>query len=78
MVSYVSKLAAKTAPHFGKLNLSNIIAYTPNLLFWSGASWAGLFVFTEGWPLFQDTFFKKVPVFGTHWVKTVDPEDSPQ
>ncbi|SCU94822.1 LADA_0G11562g1_1 [Lachancea dasiensis] len=78
MVAYVSKLAAKTAPHFGRLNLSNLLSYTPNLAIWGGASFAGIFVFTEGWPLFQDTFFKKLPVFGSHWVKEVAPEDSPQ
>ncbi|SCV01349.1 LAME_0G15654g1_1 [Lachancea meyersii CBS 8951] len=78
MVAYVSKLAAKTTPFFGRLNLSNLIAYTPNLMLWSGASWAGLFVFTEGWPLFQNTFYKKIPLAGSHWVKEVAPEDSPQ
>ncbi|SCU89557.1 LANO_0D05446g1_1 [Lachancea nothofagi CBS 11611] len=78
MVAYVSKLAAKTAPYYGQLNFSNLIAYIPNLALWGGASAAGMFVFTEGWPKFQDTFYKKIPIFGTHWEVEVAPEDQPQ
>ena len=71
-------MAAKTAPYFGSLNLGNLIAYAPNLALWGGASAAGVFVFTEGWPKFQDTFYKKIPFFGSHWVVEIPPEDSPQ
>ncbi|CUS20597.1 LAQU0S01e10242g1_1 [Lachancea quebecensis] len=78
MVAYISKLAAKTAPHFGQLKLRNLIDYVPNLAIWGGASLAGVFVFTEGWPKFQDTIYKKIPIMGPHWQVEIPPEDSPQ
>lgn len=77
MVSYVSKLASKTTPYFGKLNLKNLIDYTPNLAIWGGSSFAAIFVFTEGWPKFQNTLYKKIPYFGSHWVVEIPPEDAP-
>ncbi|SCU97707.1 LAMI_0F11056g1_1 [Lachancea mirantina] len=76
MVSYVSRLTAKTAPYYGKLSLAALLSYTPNLALWGGASMFAVFQFTDGWPKFQDTFYKKIPIFGSHWVKEVDPEDS--
>lgn len=75
MVSYISKLATKTAPHFGKINTSNFISYLPNLALWGGASAAGTFVFTAGWPKFADTIYKKIPYFGSYWVHEIPPED---
>ncbi|KAH3674691.1 hypothetical protein WICMUC_003107 [Wickerhamomyces mucosus] len=78
MVSYITRPVTKAIPHFGKLNLENLIAYTPNLVFWGGASTFGLFVFAEGVPVFQDTFFKKIPFFGEHWISNPDPQDLPQ
>lgn len=75
---YVSKLSAKTAAHFGRITFENLKSYAPNLALWGGASTFGLFVFTDGWPTFQDAFYKKIPYFGDHWVKVVAPEDSPQ
>ncbi|QLL30632.1 hypothetical protein HG536_0A04490 [Torulaspora globosa] len=75
MVSYISKLATKTAPHFGRVNSSNLMSYIPNLAIWGAASTAGLFVFTAGWPTFQDTFYKKIPILGSYWEKEIPPED---
>ncbi|SCW04465.1 LAFE_0H14136g1_1 [Lachancea fermentati] len=78
MVAYVSRLAAKTTPYFGKLNIKTLLTYTPDLAIWGGASLAGVFVFTEGWPKFQDTFYKKIPFFGSHWDVEIPPEDRAQ
>lgn len=57
--------------------MSTFISYLPNLALWGGAYVAGLAVFTEAWPTFQDAFYKKLPVMGSHWQKTIPPEDSP-
>lgn len=75
MVSYVSKVSTKVAPHFGRVTFSNLITYTPNLALWGAAWMSGVFVFTEGWPKFQDTIYKKIPYFGSHWIKEIPAED---
>ena len=59
----------------GKMNSSNLLSYLPNLAIWGAASTAGTFVFTAGWPKFQDTFYKKIPVLGSYWDKEIPPED---
>lgn len=38
-------------------------------MLWGGASVVGLFVFVEGWPLFQQTLFQRIPVVGKHWAQ---------
>ncbi|CCH59469.1 hypothetical protein TBLA_0B06460 [Henningerozyma blattae CBS 6284] len=73
MVSYTSKFSAKGATRFGNLTLRNTLTYSPNLMLWGGASLAGIFVFVEGWPLFQETFFRKIPVYGSYWAKKLPP-----
>ncbi|AMD22290.1 HGL050Cp [Eremothecium sinecaudum] len=78
MVSYYSQLASKRALGFGPLTLKNLLNYSPNLAVWGGASAAAILVFTESWPTFQDLLFKRIPYFGSHWVKEIPPEDSPQ
>ncbi|KAH3899782.1 ubiquinol--cytochrome-c reductase subunit 10 SCDLUD_004073 [Saccharomycodes ludwigii] len=77
MVAYISSLSSKTATHFGRLTLRNFINYIPDLALWGGASAFGIACFTENWPIFQDTFYKKIPYFGSHWVHDVDPQDVP-
>ncbi|ONH67505.1 hypothetical protein BON22_2731 [Cyberlindnera fabianii] len=77
MVQYIAKPLLKTVPHLGKLNLQTLIAYTPNLAFWTVASTFGLFTYTEGIPAFQDAIYKKLPLIGNHWINEVDPEDQP-
>jgi len=52
-------------------------AYIPDLIFWGGAAAGGIAAFTEGWPLFQQTFYDKIPYFGQHWINNPDPEDVP-
>ena len=47
-------------------------------MLWGGASAAIIATFTEGWPKFQNTFYKKIPYFGSHWIVEKDPEDLPQ
>lgn len=44
-------------------------------MLWGGASAFGLFVFIEGWPLFQETLFSKIPYFGRHWIDDTPDED---
>lgn len=44
-------------------------------MLWGGASLVGLFVFVEGWPLFQQTFFRRIPVVGEHWAQKSPEED---
>lgn len=78
MVSYISKPATKALPHLGKINLSNLWSYAPNLALWGGASTFGIFAFTEGVPIFQTTFYQKIPIFGSHWIHNPDPQDLPQ
>lgn len=75
MVSYISQLASKAAPHFGRISTRNLKSYGPNLLIWGGAWAACVAVYTEGWPIFQDTFYKQIPLFGSHWVKVIPEED---
>ncbi|CCH46203.1 Cytochrome b-c1 complex subunit [Wickerhamomyces ciferrii] len=78
MVRYAAKPIYKTLPHLGKLNLQNLLQYTPNLTFWGASSMLGIFVFTEGVPIFQTTFYQKIPYFGQHWISNPDPQDLPQ
>lgn len=44
-------------------------------MLWGGASIIGLFVFVEGWPLFQQAFFQKIPLVGKHWEHETKEED---
>ncbi|CCC67047.1 hypothetical protein NCAS_0A04890 [Naumovozyma castellii] len=77
MTSYTSRLGIKPNPRLGRLSLRNLLAYSPNLMLWGGASAFGLFVFVEGWPTFQDAIFKKIPIVGSHWNDNTPPEDKP-
>ncbi|KAK6457636.1 cytochrome b-c1 complex subunit 10 [Scheffersomyces xylosifermentans] len=77
MVSYIKAPAYKTLKNFIGLNAQNVRAYVPDLIFWGGAAGAGVATFAEGWPLFQQVFFQKIPYFGKHWIHEVDPEDIP-
>ncbi|CCD27386.1 ubiquinol--cytochrome-c reductase subunit 10 NDAI_0K01950 [Naumovozyma dairenensis CBS 421] len=69
MVTYTSKINTKANPFLGRLSLRSLVAYTPNLWLWGGASLFGMFVFVEGWPTFQTEIFSKIPIFGSHWIK---------
>ncbi|KAG7751129.1 hypothetical protein KL912_000262 [Ogataea haglerorum] len=71
-------LKLKKVPHFGGLTPSLLLGYAPSLTLWGGAAVAAIFTFTEHWPLFQDTFYKKLPIMGKLWIKDVDPQDLPQ
>ncbi|GHM92156.1 ubiquinol-cytochrome c reductase core subunit 10 qcr10 [Saccharomyces cerevisiae] len=77
MIQYTSHLSSKTGLHFGRLSLRSLTAYAPNLMLWGGASMLGLFVFTEGWPKFQDTLYKKIPLLGPTLEDHTPPEDKP-
>ncbi|CCK68349.1 ubiquinol--cytochrome-c reductase subunit 10 KNAG_0A06950 [Huiozyma naganishii CBS 8797] len=77
-IAYNTRINTRIAPHLGKLSLKNLFTYSPTLMLWGGASAAGLLVFIEGWPLFRQTFFQKIPVFGSHWVDDTPEEDKPQ
>lgn len=59
------------------LNAPVVRTYIPNFIFWGGAAAGGIATFTEGVPLFQNTFYKKIPIAGEHWVYNPDPEDVP-
>lgn len=74
---YIRGPAYKTVSSFGNLNLPVLFSYLPNLALWGGAVGAGVATFTEGIPLFQKTFYQKIPVVGDHWVYNPDPEDIP-
>lgn len=67
IIQYTSHLSSKTGLHFGRLSLRSLTAYAPNLMLWGGASMLGLFVFTEGWPKFQDTLYKRFRCQDLHW-----------
>lgn len=75
-MQYISGPVLKHAATVGGFHVKNIIAYTPVLIFWGAAAGAGIATFTEHWPLFQKTFYQKIPFIGNHWVHTVDPEDT--
>ncbi|OWB48480.1 hypothetical protein B5S27_g15 [[Candida] boidinii] len=77
MVSYIKAPILKAASHYGSITTTGFAAYFPILAAWGAAAGFGAFVFTENWPLFQNTFYKKIPYFGQHWVKEIAPEDSP-
>ncbi|WLF78214.1 ubiquinol-cytochrome c reductase core subunit 10 qcr10 [Lodderomyces elongisporus] len=78
MVSYVKGPAYKAISHFGKLNAPLVRSYIPDLVFWGGAAGCAVAVFTEGVPLFQQTFYEKIPFVGQHWIEEQDPESIPQ
>ncbi|WPK26432.1 hypothetical protein PUMCH_003786 [Australozyma saopauloensis] len=46
-------------------------------MIWGGAAAAGVATFTDGVPLFKNTFYTKIPYFGSHWEYNPDPEDVP-
>ncbi|KAG7867261.1 hypothetical protein KL918_002700 [Ogataea parapolymorpha] len=73
-----TNLKLKKVPHFGGLTPFLLLGYAPSLALWGGATVAAIFTFTEHWPLFQDTFYKKLPIMGKLWIKDVDPQDLPQ
>lgn len=72
---YNTRINTKISPHLGRLTFKNFLNYFPNLMLWGGASLVGLFVFVEGWPLFQQTFFRRIPVVGEHWAQKSPEED---
>lgn len=76
-MQYVKGPAYKTVKSVAGLNIPLLKSYVPNLALWGGAVAGGIATFTEGIPLFQNTFYSKIPVFGEHWVYNPDPEDIP-
>lgn len=78
MAHYVKSPSYKTIPHFAGVTPYSLRAYTPVLAFWGAAAVWGIFTFTELVPVFQQTFYQKIPYFGQHWIKELDPQDSPQ
>ncbi|KAF3990586.1 hypothetical protein FT663_01661 [Candidozyma haemuli var. vulneris] len=52
-------------------------SYGKDLIIWGGAAGAAVATFTDNWPLFQQTFYAKIPYFGEHWISNPDPEDVP-
>ncbi|KAG7904187.1 hypothetical protein KL935_000326 [Ogataea polymorpha] len=76
--SSASSLKLKKVPHVGGVTPFLLLGYAPSLALWGGATVAAIFTFTEHWPLFQDTFYKKLPIMGKLWIKEVDPQDLPQ
>lgn len=78
MVAYISSITKKTVPRLSaNVTLPVFRSYLPNYILWGGAWVFGVASFTEAWPLFQDTFYKKIPYFGKHWDPVLDPEDLP-
>ncbi|KAG7896383.1 hypothetical protein KL908_000897 [Ogataea polymorpha] len=77
-LQYVKSLKLKKVPHVGGVTPFLLLGYAPSLALWGGATVAAIFTFTEHWPLFQDTFYKKLPIMGKLWIKEVDPQDLPQ
>ncbi|ODV81379.1 uncharacterized protein CANTADRAFT_44120, partial [Suhomyces tanzawaensis NRRL Y-17324] len=76
-LQYIRGPAYKSAQALSGINVAAIKAYLPNLAFWGAAAGAGVATFTEGVPLFQTTFYEKIPYFGNHWIYNPDPEDIP-
>ncbi|KAG7192102.1 ubiquinol-cytochrome c reductase core subunit 10 qcr10 [Scheffersomyces spartinae] len=77
MVSYVRGPLYKSVKSIGGLNFPLFKTYLPDLILWGGAAGAGVAVFTEGVPLFKNTFYTKIPYFGSYWEYNPDPEDVP-
>ncbi|CAH2448103.1 Ubiquinol cytochrome-c reductase complex subunit 10 [Komagataella phaffii CBS 7435] len=77
MVNYVKGPKYTTVKKIAGLTPTQIKTTFPILAFWGGAGLFAVFTFTENWPLFQKTFFEKIPIFGQHWIKDIDPEDVP-
>jgi ubiquinol-cytochrome c reductase subunit 10 len=77
MVAYLRGPVYKKLPNLLGMNPAVVRSYIPNLILWGGAAGAGVAVFTEGVPLFQNTFYSKIPVFGEHWIYNPDPEEIP-
>ncbi|SGZ56261.1 CIC11C00000005041 [Sungouiella intermedia] len=75
MVSYIKAPVYKVAK--SGINLAAVKAYAGDLIFWGGAAAAAAATFTDNWPLFQQTFYSKIPYFGQHWIHEQDPEDVP-
>ncbi|GEQ66343.1 hypothetical protein JCM33374_g6 [Metschnikowia sp. JCM 33374] len=75
MVAYIRGPAYKVAK--SKINLSAAKAYGLNLAFWGAGAGAAVATFTDGVPLFKNTFYTKIPYFGSHWEYNPDPEDVP-
>lgn len=67
----------KVLPFFKNINANTVRGFLPDLVIWGGAAGAAVATFTEGWPLFQQVFYSKIPMFGKHWIHDVDPEDVP-
>lgn len=57
--------------------LSSYKSYASDLVIWGVAGAAAVATFTDGVPLFKETFYSKIPYFGDHWVHNPDPEDVP-
>jgi ubiquinol-cytochrome c reductase subunit 10 len=74
-LQYVSGPVLKQAATVGGYHVKSIVSYLPVLAFWGAATGAGVATFTENWPLFQKTFYSKIPIIGNHWIRDVDPED---
>ncbi|CAH6719077.1 cytochrome b-c1 complex subunit 10, mitochondrial [[Candida] jaroonii] len=77
MVSYSKGPSYKPIPTIIGLNAPVVRKYTFTLALWGGAAAFAIATFTEGVPLLQNTFYKKIPYFGERWVYNPDPEDVP-
>ncbi|OBA24471.1 hypothetical protein METBIDRAFT_133809 [Metschnikowia bicuspidata var. bicuspidata NRRL YB-4993] len=75
MVAYIRGPAYKVAK--SGFNLSVVKAYSTSLMAWGVGGAAAVATFTDGVPLFKNTFYTKIPYFGSHWEYNPDPEDVP-
>lgn len=75
MISYIRGPAYKVSKI--PFNYTAAKSYGKDLIIWGGAAGAAVATFTDNWPLFQQTFYAKIPYFGEHWISNPDPEDVP-
>lgn len=67
----------KSYKHLAGINFPVIKLYIPDYAIWGIAAAGAIATFTDGVPLFRDTFYSKIPYFGSHYVHNPDPEDVP-
>lgn len=76
-IQYIKGPVYKSIKSFAGFNSKQVLTFAPDLVIWGGAAGAGVAVFTSGVPIFKDTFYSKIPYFGSYFTYNPDPEDIP-
>uniref|UniRef100_A0A060T7C2 ARAD1B22528p n=1 Tax=Blastobotrys adeninivorans TaxID=409370 RepID=A0A060T7C2_BLAAD len=61
----------------GGISPSSVLRWAPTLGLWGGAAGITLFFLVDSIPIFRRGLYEKLPLVGSRYDDSVDPQDSP-